>query len=294
MSSFGAVPATGGRVFVRVGAGPRVGSVMALTGASAASRRASLSVVGVGLRLAGTSWTRHVDQLPAWPYCTPDQLESGVRELLKGFSLLGVVVPRQRTRERVSVLGTAMGNTVVLKVAADAGPIQREADALGRLSEMPIPAIATARLLEHGRFSLGDVEANAVAMEHVHGLQRPAWSAPLQLFGRHLAERLSDLPRPADTPDGWAPQHGDLSPWNLRRTSRGLALYDWEGCTWAPPDTDRAYFESCVAAMNRGPAPSMSHASHQYLLAMIEHRTNEAGSIDAPLQTVLNSAEVHD
>jgi hypothetical protein len=294
MTSFGAVPATGGRVFVRVGAGPRVGSITALTGASAAPRRASLAVVGAALRVGGTSWASTTDALPAWPFCTADELVTGVRQVLKGFSLLGVVVPRQRTRERVSVLGTAMGNTVVLKVAAEAGPIDREAEALGRLSTLPIPSIATARLLEHGRVLLGDVAASAVAMEHVHGLQRPAWSAPLQLFGRHLSERLGDLPRPAGTPDDWTPQHGDLSPWNLRRTARGLALYDWEGCTWAPANTDRAYFESCVAAMKRGPAPSMSSASHQYLLDMIDQRAGEAGSIDAPLRAVLDAAEVRD
>ena len=292
MTTFGAVPVTGGRVFVRVGAGPRVGSITALTGASAAPRRISLAAVGAALRVAGTSWLSRVDALPAWPAADADELEAGIRELLKGFTLLGVVVPRQRTRERVSVLGRAMGNSVVLKLAADAGPIEREAEALGRLSALPIPSIATARLLEHGRFSVGGVEVNAVAMEHVHGLQRPAWSAPLQLFGRHLSERLGDLPRPQGTPPGWTPQHGDLSPWNLRQTSRGLTLYDWEGCTWAPPDTDRAYFESCVAAMNRGPAPSMSHASHEYLLDMIHRRSHEAGSIDAPLRAVLAAAEV--
>ena len=294
MTAFGAVPATGGRVFVLAGAGPRVGSVTALTGASAAPRRLSLALVGGALRVGGARWVSQVDALPAWPYCTPEQLVTGVRELLKGFSLLGVVVPRQRARERVSVLGTAMGNTVVLKVAADQGPIEREAEALGRLSAMPIPSITTARLLEHGSFALGDVGAHAVAMQHVHGVQRPAWSASLQLFGRHLSERLGDLPRPEGTPDSWTPQHGDLSPWNLRRTSRGLTLYDWEGCTWAPPDTDRAYFESCVAAMKKGPVPSMSRASHRHLLAMIDHRAAEAGSIDAPLRAVLGAAEVHD
>ena len=294
MTSFGAVPATGGRVFVRIGAGPRVGLVTALTGASAAPRRASLAVVGGALRVGGTSWVSHVDRLPAWPHCTPDELESGVRRLLKGFSLLGVVVPRQRTRERVSVLGTAMGNSVVLKVASDPGPIGREAEALGQLSLRPIPSITTARLLEHGTITVGDVEVCAVAMQHVHGMQRPAWKAPLQLFGRHLTERLADLPRPAGTPADWTPQHGDLSPWNLRRTSRGLTLYDWEGCTWAPPETDRAYFESCVAAMKRGPAPSMSRASHRHLIDMIDHRAADAGSIDAPLRAVLDAAEVHD
>ena len=66
MTSFGAVPATGGRVFVRIGAGPRVGLVTALTGASAAPRRASLAVVGGALRVGGTSWVSHVDTLPAW------------------------------------------------------------------------------------------------------------------------------------------------------------------------------------------------------------------------------------
>ena len=52
----------------------------------------------------------------------------------------------------------------------------------------------TARLLEHGATTVGDVEVCAVAMQHVHGLQRPAWKAPLQLFGhRHKSRPARDV-----------------------------------------------------------------------------------------------------
>ncbi len=38
--------------------------------------------------------------------------------------------------------------------------------------------------------------------------------------------------RPVGTPSRAVPTHGDLTPWNLRRTGRGLALFDWEAAGW--------------------------------------------------------------
>jgi thiamine kinase-like enzyme len=40
--------------------------------------------------------------------------------------------------------------------------------------------------------------------------------------------------------------HGDLTPWNLRRTPRGLVLFDWESTGWGEPGSDLAlYRRSC-------------------------------------------------
>ena len=72
--------------------------------------------------------------------------------------------------------------------------------------------------------------------------QRPALDEPLHRFERDLAERLAALPRPSDAPDDAVPVHGDLAPWNLRRTSRGLALFDWEAAGWGAPGSDLAYY----------------------------------------------------
>ena len=62
------------------------------------------------------------------------------------------------------------------------------------------------------------------------------------------------LDRPAGTPEHWRGAHGDLTPWNLRRSSTGTWLIDWEDACWAPPGTDRIYFAAVTAATRPGPA----------------------------------------
>jgi hypothetical protein len=192
------------------------------------------------------------------------------------------------------VFGTACGTTVVAKVSLDSSSIEREVHVLDRLSRRPIPSVATARLLEHGDLKVGGVTAHAVVTEHLAGPQRPCWSAPpLVLFGRQLADRLDDLDRPVGTPGHWVPNHLDVSPWNLRRTERGLALFDWESCALAPPETDRAYFESCVAALGRGQAPTMTDETREYLLRLICARTTAGATLDQRLQAILGGAPCH-
>jgi thiamine kinase-like enzyme len=80
--------------------------------------------------------------------------------------------------------------------------------------------------------------------------QHPAIDEPLRTFESDLAERLSGLPLPDDAEskptDGLVPVHGDLTPWNLRRTPRGLVLFDWESAGWRAPGSDLAlYRRSC-------------------------------------------------
>lgn len=62
----------------------------------------------------------------------------------------------------------------------------------------------------------------------------------------------SVVERPADTPAHWRGAHGDLVPWNLRRSGRATWLIDWEDACWAPPGTDRVYLTAVVAAIRPG------------------------------------------
>ena len=76
--------------------------------------------------------------------------------------------------------------------------------------------------------------------------QRPAIDERLGSFERDLAERLDTLPRPPGIAADAIAVHGDLAPWSLRRTGRGLALFDWEEAGWGAPGSDLAHYRhSC-------------------------------------------------
>jgi thiamine kinase-like enzyme len=86
-------------------------------------------------------------------------------------------------------------------------------------------------------------------------LHAPAVRVALADLERDIRRSLSDwLPSPAGTPDHWVPIHGDLTPWNLRRTtySRGSDsrpfLIDWESTRWGPPGADTVYLWLSSAA----------------------------------------------
>lgn len=62
------------------------------------------------------------------------------------------------------------------------------------------------------------------------------------------------VPRPADVPEHWRGAHGDLTPWNLRRSGSTTWLIDWEDAGYAPPSADRVYFSVVQEALRRRPA----------------------------------------
>jgi thiamine kinase-like enzyme len=45
------------------------------------------------------------------------------------------------------------------------------------------------------------------------------------------------------------PTHGDLAPWNLRRSPYGLALFDWEAAGWRPPGHDVDHYRRACAEL---------------------------------------------
>lgn len=186
-----------------------------------------------------------------WPSTGFAELGRRLRDELPTLRLIGAVLPRQAGRTRVSMLGRMTGNLVVVKVGAVDEGIEDEAFVLERLAEQPLPGIATPIPLARGRLTVAHHGAALeVAYLVTFGLavrwQRPAMDAPLRTFEADLATRLHDLPRPPGTPDHHVPIHGDVAPYNLRRTPRGLALFDWEGAGWGPPGSDvRMYQARC-------------------------------------------------
>lgn len=182
----------------------------------------------------------------SWPEIGCAELTERLRSDLPGLRLLGAVIPRQPGRERLSLLGRSAGTLAIIKLGVDGaespdGSLEAEAAALSLLEADPLPGISTPRLIAHGVVADTDVEFIATTSVAV-GAQRAAIDAPLRTFEADLGSRLSRLARPADTPTAAVPIHGDLTPWNLRRTRRGLALFDWESAGWGPPGTDLATY----------------------------------------------------
>ena len=243
------------RFVVNAEAGRRARRVRILAGTSD-WRRNSLDLVGAAaILVAGTRpWpSTHGWR---WPDLDAATIEERLAAALPGIGIDAAVMPRQIDRPRLSLLCRMPGGSsaieVVVKLGITGDGIENEARTLSLLTERPLPGIATPRVLATGRL---DADVTFIATDAL-GLdrQRPALDESLHSFERDLAERLASLPRPSGTPPDAVPVHGDLAPWNLRRTGRGLALFDWEAAGWGAPGSDLAsYRRSCAELRVGGP-----------------------------------------
>jgi hypothetical protein len=202
----------------------------------------TVAVAGTGLLRPG-AWT--------WPEAPPDEVVDWLRTdcaELADLSIVAAACPRQHGRARLSLLCRRGPIDVVVKLGLPADGIENEATVLRLLSDAPLPAIATPRVLAAGTIGDGS-NGGPIAYLATDALgldgQRPAIGEPLATFESDLAARLHSMPRPPGTPSGAVPVHGDLAPWNLRRTSRGLALFDWEAAGWGQPGSDLDYYRAC-------------------------------------------------
>jgi hypothetical protein len=94
-----------------------------------------------------------------------------------------------------------------------------------------------------------------IATEPLPGrLHRSDWTADPESLGHEISAALSEFVGPPPR-DGWRPMHGDLAPWNLRRTRRRRFLIDWEAADFGPPHADATYLSVTRAAV-RGRPPS--------------------------------------
>lgn len=233
------------RVVLAGDSGRTGADVLALAGSSD-WRRSVLDKTGAGVvRLLGAALGADAAH-PHWPTQTWEELDDELVSALPGLRLVGAVLPRQPGRHRLSLLGQMTGTDVVVKLGAVDAEIRNEAEALSLLERNPLPGIATPRPLASG--TVQGVNGNAdflVTTSIAIRRQRAAIDEPLRTFEHDLSARLSDLATAQAAP-GTVPVHGDLTPWNLRRTSRGLALFDWEAAGWGPPGTDVAnYRQAC-------------------------------------------------
>lgn len=223
------------------GAGRSARRVRLLAGTSDWRRDLLDRAGSTAVALAGTGPWRYSTAWP-WPRQEPEELVEQLHHALPDLSIVAAAAPRQPGRARLSILGRWHGRDVVVKLGHPDDGIETEAIALGLLTDNPIPSIATPAVIAHGRVD-GDEPVAFLATTAV-GLdgQRPAIDEPLHTFEADLAERLTGLPRPAGSEPDDIPTHGDLAPWNLRRTGRGLALFDWEDAGWRTPGSDLVHY----------------------------------------------------
>ncbi|MEP2372606.1 MAG: phosphotransferase [Ilumatobacter sp.] len=196
---------------------------------------------------------------PGWPDASWEELDDELRGTLPGLRLIGAVSPRQPGRERLSLLGHMTGNPVVVKLGRDEpggdSGLDRELRALELLAGDPLPGIATPEPLDAGALRLADSAVDYLVTTSIAlHRQRPAVDEPLRSFESDLGSRLNALSRTgtdADHDSDLVPVHGDLTPWNLRRTPRGLALFDWEAAGWGAPGSDIALYRTASDSIRR-------------------------------------------
>ena len=69
-------------------------------------------------------------------------------------------------------------------------------------------------------------------------------------LGDEISDALGDvLGKPPQS--GWRPMHGDLVPWNVRRTRKTRIVLDWEEVGFGPRLADATYF-AAVRVLLRG------------------------------------------
>ncbi len=237
-------------------------SVQALAGSSDWRRRLLDRFGSSIVSVAGTSLLAPAAP-PGWPDASWEELDDELGGALPGLQLIGAVSPRQQGRERLSLLGRMTGNLVVVKLgrddagneARDDGSLDRELRALQLLAGDPLPGIATPEPLDAGsvRFADSTVHYLVTTSIALHR-QRPAVDEPLRSFESDLGSRLGALSRSgmdAGLGCDLVPVHGDLTPWNLRRTPRGLALFDWEAAGWGQPGSDIALYRTASDSIRR-------------------------------------------
>ncbi len=209
------------RVLLDPASGRAGRGIRALTGSSDWRRRAA-DLVGCGAVAAVGARALPAGDEPDWPPVPVADLAAALIAAVPGIRPLGVVVPRQAGRPRLSLLARMTGNEVVVKLGRPGEGIEIEATALELLARLPLPGIETPLPLAVGELDLDDVDityvvTTAIALHR----QRPAFDVPLRTFESDLGVRLAELPRPDGAAADLVPVHGDLAPFNLRRTPTG-------------------------------------------------------------------------
>jgi hypothetical protein len=189
---------------------------------------------------------------------------------------LAVTTPRQAERAGVRLLlfGTD-GPVAFVKICLDAASCEHEFAVLTTLDRPgPRRAIAVPRPLDRG-FDAGLHWFATTPLPP--GRHRPATRLPFDEVERLLAPLATLFPAPDPS---WAPMHGDLTPWNLRWSSGGMWLVDWEHAGVAPRGADAVWFRAVSSVVCGCPAGSAEPELADFWTAVVRERLERGSDVE--------------
>lgn len=196
---------------------------------------------------------------PALPESTLDAFVEDWRKLAGGrLDALAGYERLQSERQAVVLMACAGRRSTLIRVRRDRGSLALERRISAAAGERP------------GLGFRVPTEVGAGKQDGWHWVAYEAISTRPHRPVRHLTAGLTDavtdlvesvIPRPAGVPAHWRACHGDLNPWNLRRTGRTMWLIDWEDAGYAPPGADEVYFRAVTATLRRATPAALSFPS---------------------------------
>jgi len=227
-------------------------------------------------------------KLPHWPVWVGEERGADLLEDLSSLVTFDAVALRRHrrpSRQSLTILLIRGGRSVAfVRVKPEPAPLDTEAAALEALAPPPAGPVRVPRLLGRGTCAgLHWLTMTALPF----GPHTPAVEEPVSGFESWLGERLHAILASQAAPGHWTVCHGDLTPWNLRQSSRTTWLLDWEAVTWGPPTADRTYFRATSAAIFGTSAGDAPPETVEYWLARVRSRHDVDESLNRRLLTIL-------
>jgi len=143
----------------------------------------------------------------------------------------------------LAVIGGRLAAYVRMQPARHA-PVS-EYDVLRAVADFAPRSFAVPTVLGAGTQGAWEWIATAPLRSRLH---RVDWSSDPDMLASEISAALGTVLGPPPRP-GWVPIHGDLAPWNLRRSGRRTVLIDWESVDHGPPGADAAYLRATRATL---------------------------------------------
>jgi hypothetical protein len=211
---------------------------------------------------------------PAWaPPCDREEWSDLVQQWTRALGPIDGFAGyqrRQHDRPGLTLVATRSGAPLaVVKLREDRAGLDREQRALTAVGTSPWRTFRAPAALGLGHVGNWFWSAQQAVFTRPH---RPVINPDPRLF-EEVRAALSGIAETTSTDE--APAHRDLTPWNLRRDSRGnVWLFDWEDVGTAPTGSDRAYFLAAAAALGGDPLPDdVPGAAVAYCRSVIAART---------------------
>ena len=202
----------------------------------------ALARVGGGRLLPGVRGTW---QSPVEPEIWAELWESW-SALLGGIEGVSVYERPQTSRSGLVLALWRPGRSMVVRLSSNPLRIEREQRLAAAATDVATRTFRVPATLGRGRTGAWHWLASSTMGDRPH---RPVLALHPEMLDELGALLTAVLVREPDTPEHWQPAHGDLTPWNLRRSAGTTWLIDWEDAGWAPPHADSVYFRASVAAM---------------------------------------------